>query len=152
MPMAPLTCARKSDCCPIVALRVLTSSLFHLSRRRASLADRVKSNKRQRSNSSHSKSERREAKSKQREPAPAPVDSRSPVRKMAKVKHSLSNHSDTATCLSSSLPPIEKLEAMLDELFDAGQGACVRRQKRSSDSSSDEESDDDEEPRATVNG
>lgn len=131
-----------------------------MSRRRPSLADRVKSNKRQRSNSSHSKSEKRENKSKHREHADR-KSSPSPVRKQAKTSstpskssnHYVSSYQPAApqlTSLSSSLPPFEKFEAMLDELFDAGKKEVRKKKKRSSSSSSEDS--EEEAPAAKTNG
>ena len=129
-----------------------------------SLADRVKSNKRQRSNSSHSKSEKKENKSKHREQSEH-KSSPSPVRKQSKTsstpsKSTSSNHyvgsyppaaPQLTTTLSTSLPPFEKFEAMLDELFDMGKKDAVKKQKRSS-SSSDDSEEEDEAPHAKTNG
>lgn len=129
------------------------------------LADRVKSNKRQRTNSSHSKSEKREHKSKHKEQSdrssPSPAAKKTKVCPTSPTKSSHSNHyvnstgtQLSASTLSSGLPPGEKLEAMLDELFDIEKDAVKKKKKKRSDSSDDESDDEDREDRqhAKMNG
>lgn len=143
--------ARKSLLC-LSACSLLTPLTPSIPCRSPSLADRVKSNKRQRSNSSHSKSEKRENKSKMREQSEG-RSSPSPVKKQAKtssVQSKSSNHymnssyppasatSQLTSSLSNSLPPSEKFEAILDQLFDVGQKAVSRKKKKRSSSSSEE--------------
>lgn len=133
-----------------------------MTRRRPGLADRVKSNKRQRSNSSHSKSEKKENKSKQREQSEG-RSSPSPVKKQSKSsvqsKSSSSNHyigssyasasasTQLTSNLSNSLPPSEKLESILDQLFDAGQKSLSHKKKKRSSSSSDDSEEEEEDDR-----
>ena len=143
-----------------------------------SLADRVKSSKRQRSDSSSHSKPKQESKKNNKDHKSNNKDNNhkssgscnsSPVKKQSKmsspVKSSsssyinshisssyLSSSAPQLKCLSSSLPAAEKFEAMVDELFELSSSGTNKRKKPSSSDDEDFDSEDKKKKKPKTNG